>query len=61
MENGLVGGLEEALMQEVGPTPAAMDPVLVFTAAFGDRGNAAVLLDGGGTQVAGAFAAEGAT
>ena len=59
MENGLVGVFEKALMQEVGPAPAAMDPVLVFAAALGDRGNAAVLLEGGGTLVAGAFAAEG--
>ena len=25
-------------MNEVGPAPAAMDPVLVFAAALGDRG-----------------------
>ena len=60
MEDGLVGVFEEALMKEVGPGPAAMDPVLVFAAALGDRGNAAILLDGGGALVAGAFAAEGA-
>ena len=59
MENGLVGVFEEALMEEVGPAPAAMDPVLVFAAALGDRSNAAVLLNGGGTLVAGALAAEG--
>ena len=51
MEDRLVGVLEEALMDEVRPTPAAMDPVLVFAAALGDRGNAAVLLEGGGVLV----------
>lgn len=47
-------------MSEVRPAPAAMDPVLILTAALGNRGNAAVLLDGGGALVTGAFAAEGA-
>ncbi len=60
MENRLVGVLEEALMEEVRPAPAAVDPVLAFAAALGDRGDAAVLLDGGSALVTGAFAAEGA-
>jgi hypothetical protein len=51
MEERLVGVLKEALMDEVGPAPAAMDPVLVFAAALGDRGNAAVSLEGGGVLV----------
>ena len=44
MEDGLVGVFEEALMKEVGSAPAAMDPVLVFTAALGDRSPALVTL-----------------
>ena len=59
MEDGLVGVFEEALMDEVWPGPAAVDPVLVFTAALGHGSNAAGLLDGGGALVAGALRAEG--
>jgi hypothetical protein len=55
----LVGVLGEALMKEVGSALAAMDPVLVFATGLRDRGNAAVLLDGGSALVTGAFAAQG--
>jgi len=58
-QDGLVGVFKEALMDEVGPAPAAMDPVLVFAAALGDWGPAAAGLDGSGALVAGALAAEG--
>ena len=47
-------------MKEMVQAPAAVDPVLAFAAALGDRGDAAVLLDGGSALVTGAFAAEGA-
>ena len=60
MEDRLVGVLKEALMDEVWPAPAPMDPVLVFAAPLGDRSNATVLLDGGGALVTGAITAEGA-
>jgi hypothetical protein len=30
VQDGLVSVLEEALMEEVGPAPAAVNPVLVF-------------------------------
>jgi len=60
VQDRLVGVLEEALMDKVGPGPAAMDPVLIFAAAFGDWSNAARLLDGSGALVTGAFSAEGA-
>ena len=56
VEEGLTGIFEEGLMDEVGPTPATMDPELIFAAAFGDRSDPAVLLDGGSVLVARAVA-----
>ena len=57
MEDRLVGVLKEALMDEVGPAPAPMNPVLIFAAFLGDRSDAAILLDGSGALVAGGLAA----
>ena len=60
VEGGLAGVLIEALMDEVRPAVASMDPVLVFAALLGDRGDAAVLLDGLGARITGALASKGA-
>jgi hypothetical protein len=40
VQDRLVGILEEALVNEVGSAPTAMNPMLVFAAALGDRSNA---------------------
>src|ERR1700687_5787298 len=47
VEDRLAGVFEEALMDEVGPGPAAMDPVLVFAAFLRNRGGPAILLGSG--------------
>ena len=60
VQGGLAGILEEGLVQEVGPGPAAMDPVLIFTAFFSDRGGPAILLDSGSALVAGALSTKSA-
>ncbi len=60
VEGRLAGVLIEALMDEVGPAVASMHPVLVFATLLGDRGDAAVLLDGSGVGVTGTLAPKGA-
>ena len=61
VEYQLAGEFEEALMDEVGPGPAAMDPVLVFAAFLSNRGGPAILLDSGSALVAGAVGAKSAS
>ena len=53
VENRLGGIFKKALMEEVRPTPATMDPVLVLAAFFYHGSDPAILLDGGGAEVAG--------
>jgi hypothetical protein len=59
VQGRLAGVFEEGLVEEVRAGPAAMDPVLVLAALLGDRGDAAVLLEGGGGRVTLALGAEG--
>lgn len=60
MQGRLAGVFEEALVNKVGPGPAAMDPVLILAAFFQDWGNATVLLNGSGALITGASSAESA-
>ncbi len=60
VDGGLAGILEEALVDEVWATITAVHPVLVLAALLGDRGDAAILLDGLGARITGAFAPKGA-
>jgi len=55
VEHRLAGVFEEALMDEVRPGPAAMDPMLVFATLLPHWSYPAILLDGEGALVAGAF------
>ena len=56
VESRLAGVFKEALMEEVRPGPPAMDPMLVFAALLLHRSDPAILLDGEGVLVTGAFA-----
>ena len=58
MKDRLAGIFKEALMNEVRPPPTTMDPVLVLAASFYHGSYPAILLDGEGTLVAGAFIAK---
>src|SRR5205807_5257133 len=55
VEGRLAGVFKEALMEEVGPGPTAMDPMLVFAALLLHGSYPAILLDGEGTLVARTF------
>src|SRR4051812_34510350 len=61
VEHRLISVFEEALMNEMGSTPAPMDPVLIFAATLGEWSNAAILLDGQGALVTRAITAKGTT
>ena len=61
MESRLTGILEEALMEEVWAAVTAMNPMLILATLFGDRSDAAVLLDGGRIRITGALASKGAS
>ena len=58
VDGRLAGIFKEALMEEVGPGPTAMDPMLIFAALLLHGGYPAILLDGEGALVAGAFIAK---